>query len=73
MMSRAFSKHLRKNPMPDEDILAALLWVERMVSAVRGDTDIESLPVADDMDLPIPVEDEDELTRPETDLAVIVE
>lgn len=70
MMVSAFSKRLRKNPPPDEDILSALIWIERMVSAVRGESDIESLPSADADSLPdIPI-DEDELTRPETDVLV---
>lgn len=70
MIVSAFSKRLRKNPPPDEDILSALIWVERMISAVRGQSDIADLPIADDIpDLP-PVVDEDELTRPETDALV---
>lgn len=43
MITRAFSKHLARNPVPDDDILAGLAWVEEMIRMIRtGDGDIES-------------------------------
>lgn len=39
MIVRAFGRHLAKNPVPDEDILAGLDWVDQMTHAVRyGET-----------------------------------
>lgn len=66
-MARAFSKHIRKNPVPDEDILSALTWIEHMVTAVRDGESMDDIPTADD----VIVTDEDELTRPETDTVVV--
>lgn len=48
MISRAFAKHLRKNPIADDELLAALDWVEAMVTMVRHGGDISSLPSVDD-------------------------
>lgn len=35
MVVGALAKHLRKNPVADEDILAALNWIEQMAHHVR--------------------------------------
>lgn len=35
MVTRAFAKHLRKNPVSDDDITAALDWTEAMIYQVR--------------------------------------
>lgn len=68
MVVSAFAKRLRKNPPPDESILASLMWIERMIGAVRGESEISDLPSMDDVpEIPM---DEDELTRPETDALV---
>lgn len=32
---KAFARHLRKNPVPDDAILAALDWIEAMAQGVR--------------------------------------
>ncbi len=43
MVTRAFARHLSKNPVPDEDILSALDWIDAMSQDVRyGNNDVNT-------------------------------
>lgn len=46
MLSRGFSKHITRNPISDDEILAALDWIENMCQSIRDRAQMEIVEVS---------------------------